>query len=228
MSSAKHTRPLFSSSLRMAPSGPAQRETCCYAWHGAWPSHCLGMRPSLRPNKCPGLSVSASEPQEVVSPGSACRRGVPWGTVSSWVTGAEGPWSRRTNGRWRIKTTEIRTLSFRATATMATRAARSGGCVWHTARKKCRSSASWRIAAQAAWMSLARKRSSPERVIDPRWVPSPVERSVGTTPKNAASWRIFWSSRQSPMRARSWLATIHPIPGTVRRYVMQRASSGSV
>ena len=31
----------------------------------------------------PGLSVSSIEPSEDFSPGSASRRGVPWGTVSS-------------------------------------------------------------------------------------------------------------------------------------------------
>src|SRR4030067_1907838 len=37
----------------------------------------------------PGLSVSAIEPSGFFSPGSACRRVVPWGTVSSWVKGVE-------------------------------------------------------------------------------------------------------------------------------------------
>jgi hypothetical protein len=37
----------------------------------------------------PGISVSRSNRQESLSPGSACRRVVPWGDVSSWVKGAE-------------------------------------------------------------------------------------------------------------------------------------------
>src|SRR5205085_5036582 len=41
------------------------------------------------------------------------------------------------------------------------------------------------------------------RVIQPRSVLSPVECSVGTKPRNPPSWRMFLSSRQSPMRARS-------------------------
>src|SRR5262245_42568822 len=32
------------------------------------------------------------------------------------------------------------------------------------------------------------------------------------------SWRMFLIWRQSPTRARSWLATIQPIPGSVFRY----------
>src|SRR5438093_2330055 len=65
------------------------------------------------------------------------------------------------------------------------------------------SSASFRIADQEAWIILLLKRSSPVRVIEPRSVLSPVECSVGTKPRNPPSWRMFLSSRQSPMRARS-------------------------
>src|SRR5207237_10445977 len=67
---------------------PDQRETCCYAWHGIRPSHLLEMRPSLR-HQAPGSLSQGSNRQESLSPGSACRRVVPWGDVSSWVKGAE-------------------------------------------------------------------------------------------------------------------------------------------
>src|SRR5262245_47536495 len=60
------------------------RETRCYAWHGTKPSHGLGMRPSLR-HYAPGSLSLGSNLQEFVSPGTASRRVVPWGTVSSWV-----------------------------------------------------------------------------------------------------------------------------------------------
>ena len=82
-----------------------------------------------------------------------------------------------------IKTTEILTLSLRATATMATREATSRGCLRQTERKNSLSSPSCRIADQDAWMSLLLSRSSPVRVIDPRSTLSPVECSVGTNPK---------------------------------------------
>ena len=84
---------------------------------------------------------------------------------------------------------------------------------WQTERKNSLSSSSCRIADQEPWMSLLLSRPSPVWVIDPRSVRSPVEFSVGTTPRNPASWRTFLISRQSPMRATSWLATIQPIPG---------------
>src|SRR5262245_21089414 len=51
-----------------------------------------------------------------------------------------------------------------------------------------------------------------------RSVLSPVEFSVGTRPRKAGSWRMFLIWRQSPTRARSLLATIQPIPGSVFRY----------
>src|SRR3990172_1953803 len=68
--------------------------------------------PLSQAKRCPGLSVSWGEPQGAAAPGSASRRVVPWGTVSSWVTGADGTGSRRTNGRCCLKTTAIRTVSF--------------------------------------------------------------------------------------------------------------------
>src|SRR5882724_3840812 len=52
-------------------------------------------------------------------------------------------------------------------------------------------------------MSLLRSRPSPVWVIGPRSVLSPVECSMGTKPRNPPSWRIFSSSRQSPILARS-------------------------
>src|SRR4029453_8825872 len=98
---------------------------------------------------------------------------------------------------------------------MATLGPSRRGCLWQIKRKNSLSSASFRIADQDAWTSLLLKRSSPVRVIDPRSVLSPVECSVGTKPRNPASWRTFLSWRQSPIRARSWLATIQPIPDTL-------------
>src|SRR5262249_35201391 len=85
---AHYIRDLFFLSSFMTTVLPDQRETCCYAWHGTRPSHLLGMRPSLR-HKAPGSLSQASNRQEFFSPGSACRRVVPWGDVSSWVKGAE-------------------------------------------------------------------------------------------------------------------------------------------
>lgn len=46
-------------------------------------------------------------------------------------------------------------------------------------------------------------RRSPVWVIEPRSVFSPVDRSLGTTPRNPPSWRTFSSTRQSPIRASS-------------------------
>jgi hypothetical protein len=86
---------------------------------------------------------------------------------------------------------------------MATREATVRGWVLATERKNSLSSPSLRIADHAAWMSLLLSRPSPVCVIEPRSVLSPVECSVGTKPRNPASWRTFLSSRQSPIRARS-------------------------
>src|SRR5262249_30181098 len=83
---AHYIRDLFFLSSFMTTVLPDQRETCCYAWHGTRSSHLLGMRPSLR-HKAPGSLSQASNRQEFFSPGSACRRVVPWGDVSSWVKG---------------------------------------------------------------------------------------------------------------------------------------------
>jgi hypothetical protein len=85
---AHYTRDLFFLSSFMTFVLPDQRETCCYAWHSARPSHLLGMRPSLG-HKAPGSLSQGSNRQEFFSPGSACRRVVPWGDVSSWVKGAD-------------------------------------------------------------------------------------------------------------------------------------------
>jgi hypothetical protein len=83
---AEHTNALFSYDSFTFPD---QRETCCYSWHGARPSHSLEMRPSLR-HKAPGsLSHPTNRQESLTSPGSAGRRVVPWGDVSSWVKGAE-------------------------------------------------------------------------------------------------------------------------------------------
>jgi len=42
----------------------------------------------------------------------------------------------------------------------------------------------------------------------------------GDQTRNPPSWRMFLSSRQSPMRARSWLATIQPMPDTLIIYLI--------
>src|SRR5262245_56841609 len=70
-------------------------------------------------------------------------------------------------------------LSLRATATIATRSPTPRGWRRQTERKNSRSSPSWRIADQEVWMSLLLSRPSPLWVIAPRWVFSPVERSLG-------------------------------------------------
>ena len=64
-------------------------------------------------------------------------------------------------------------------------------------------------------------------MIDPRSVLSPVEFSVGANPKNPANCRMFLSSLQLPIRARSWLATIQPIPGIDIRHSIHWDSSES-
>jgi hypothetical protein len=96
-----------------------------------------------------------------LSPGSVYRRVVPWGDVSSWVKGAEQTFSLTLYGLCFIKTTEIRTLSFRATATMATLEARWRAWVLQTEAKNSLNSLSCRIADQEAWMSLLLNRPSP-------------------------------------------------------------------
>src|SRR5262249_42776590 len=87
-----------------------------------------------------------------------------------------------TYGRCCIKTTEIRVLSLRATATMATRAPTPRGWRRQTERKNSRSSPSWRIADQGAWMSLLLSRPSPVWVIAPRWVFSPLAGNQSQNP----------------------------------------------
>jgi len=67
---------------------PDQRETDCYAWHGTR-AVTLTWNAPLSKAQCPGISVSGTNRQEFLSPGSVYRRVVPWGTVSSWVKGAE-------------------------------------------------------------------------------------------------------------------------------------------
>ena len=85
---AHYTQDLFFSFFSMTFLLPDQRETACYSWHGARPSHLLAMRPSLR-RKAPGSLSQGSNLQEFFSPASGSRRVVPWGDVSSWVKGAE-------------------------------------------------------------------------------------------------------------------------------------------
>src|SRR2546422_5117130 len=64
---------------------PDQRETCCHTWHGTRAVTLLCNASSLR-HKAPGsLSRTANLQEASVSPGSAQRRVVPWGDVSSWV-----------------------------------------------------------------------------------------------------------------------------------------------
>ena len=73
----------------MTLSFPDQRETCCYTWHGTQAVTLLCNALSLG-HKAPGtLSQIANHQELSVSPGSAQRRVVPWGDVSSWVKGAE-------------------------------------------------------------------------------------------------------------------------------------------
>src|SRR2546426_12761192 len=68
---------------------PDQRETCCHTWHGTRAVTLLCNASSLR-HKAPGsLSRTANLQEASVSPGSAQRRVVPWGDVSSWVKGTE-------------------------------------------------------------------------------------------------------------------------------------------
>ena len=87
MSSPLHTRPLFSFFLHDFPTSRPKRDLLLFVARPR-PSHLLGMRPSLGHN-APGSLSLAPNRQELLSPGSASRRVVPWGDVSSWVKGAE-------------------------------------------------------------------------------------------------------------------------------------------
>ncbi len=49
----------------------------------------LGCAPLSGRTDAPGSLSQGPNRQEVFAPGSACRRGVPWGRVSSWVKGVE-------------------------------------------------------------------------------------------------------------------------------------------
>jgi hypothetical protein len=87
MSSTLHTRPLFSFFLHDFSTSRPKRDLLLFVARPP-PSHLLEMRPSLG-HKAPGSLSLASNRQELLSPGSASRRVVPWGDVSSWVKGAE-------------------------------------------------------------------------------------------------------------------------------------------
>ena len=87
MSSPLHTRPLFSFFLHDFSTSRPKRDLLLFVARPR-PSHLLGMRPSLG-HKAPGSLSLAPNRQELLSPGSASRRVVPWGDVSSWVKGAE-------------------------------------------------------------------------------------------------------------------------------------------
>ena len=67
-------------------SRPKRDLLLCVARHRAVT---LAWNAPLSKAQGPGISVSKSNRQEFVSPGSACRRVVPWGRVSSWVKGAD-------------------------------------------------------------------------------------------------------------------------------------------
>src|SRR5262245_56564983 len=128
---------------------PDQRETCCYAWHGTGPSHLLGMRPSLR-HKAPGSLSQGSNRS-----GSFLSRFCLSSSRSLGRCLLLGQRSRMNLfshliGLCCIKTTEIRTLSLRATATMATLDATLRGWRWQIERKNSLSSPSFRIADHAA------------------------------------------------------------------------------
>jgi hypothetical protein len=81
MSSPLHTRPLFSFFLHDFPTSRPKRDLLLFVARPP-PSHLLGMRPSLG-HKAPGSLSLAPNRQELLSPGSASRRVVPWGDVSS-------------------------------------------------------------------------------------------------------------------------------------------------
>ena len=81
MSSPLHTRPLFSFFLHDFPTSRPKRDLLLFVARPP-PSHLLGMRPSLGHN-APGSLSLAPNRQELLSPGSASRRVVPWSDVSS-------------------------------------------------------------------------------------------------------------------------------------------------
>ncbi len=82
MSSDRASSPL------MFLRSPTEERLAAMRGTAQWPSHCVKMRPSLRHN-APGSLSQWPNLQDVGSCGSACRRVVPWGTVSSLVKGAE-------------------------------------------------------------------------------------------------------------------------------------------
>jgi hypothetical protein len=69
-------------------NSPTEERLATMRGPAQWPSHCVRMRPSLR-HFAPGSLSQRPNLQEIISPGSARRRVVPWGIVSSWVKGAE-------------------------------------------------------------------------------------------------------------------------------------------
>src|SRR4030095_10964085 len=97
----------FDSPMTFLPYPPKRDSLLCVARHKAvtrtWDA------PSLR-HYAPGSLSLGSNLQEFVSPGPASRRVVPWGTVSSWVKGADFTFCLTSQGLCFINTA-ARTLS---------------------------------------------------------------------------------------------------------------------
>ena len=128
---------------------PHPRETGCYAWHGT-KAVTLTWDAPLFSASGPGLSVSKIEPLGDVGLSLLLR-------VVESFPGAQSPLRSKepilpflSLHTVFVSSTlrKILTLSFRATATMATRDAMFRGWLRQTERKNSLNSASWRIADQ--------------------------------------------------------------------------------
>src|SRR5262249_4046670 len=183
------TRVLFSSISLM--SRPKRDLLLCVARH---PAVTLTKNAPLSKAQSPGISVCGSNRREKINSPRILR------TSSSRSLGRCLLLGQRS--RMNLLSHHVRSLlhqNHRNPRAQLTRHRHNGpprahtprGWRRQTERKNSRSSPSWRIADEEAWMSLLLSRPSPLWVIAPRWVFSPVERSLGTSPKNPASWRTF-------------------------------------
>src|SRR5215468_12224463 len=198
---------------------PDQRETCCYAWHGTGPSHLLGMRPSLR-HKAPGSLSQGSN-----------RSGV---FLSRFCLS-----SSRSLGRCLLLGQRSRMNLFSHLI----------GSLFHQHhrnpyRELTRDRYNGDSGSDLARVfATNRAEKLPELTVlsDRRpggldeFASQPFISSTGDRPpinslhggmlgghqaQKPSQLRMLLSSRQSPMRAKSWLALIQPMPETVIRYLI--------
>ena len=212
----------------MTLSFPDQRETCCYTWHGTQAVTLTCNAPSLR-HKAPGSLSQGVEPSGVFSPGSAQSSSRSLGRCL--LLGQRSRMNFFSHARrvvCFINTAEIRTHSLRATATMATLGPMLPRMfLWQTERKNSRKLP---ILADRRPRRLNEFTSKPavSRAGDRSSI-DPISRWSSRSAPNPESSELskLLISRQSPIRARSWLATIQPIPGMLIRYSMHWDSSAS-